>query len=110
MDINEFYEHIFQKQQEALEMPSNKKIAKWAVDLIHLLFPERDSQCFRNAGEVEIAFKNSEAELYDLLTKTKACDDRSEERRVGKECRDRCWPNDEVEKKGSVRKSASTIG
>lgn len=75
MDINEFYEHIFQKQQEALEMPSNKKIAKWAVDLIHLLFPERDSECFRNAGEVEVAFKNSEAELYDLLTKTKACDD-----------------------------------
>lgn len=75
MDIHTFYEHIFEKQQEALEMPSNSKIAQWAVDLIHLLFPERDSKFYKNAAEIKEAFNRSQADLYDLLTKTKACDD-----------------------------------
>lgn len=72
--MEEFYKHIFEKQQEASEMPSNKKIANWAEQLLHLLFPERESESLENVEKVSQAFGRSEEKLYDLLRKTKACD------------------------------------
>lgn len=71
--MQKFYNHIYQKQKEAHEMPSNKKISGWAVNLLHLLFPERDSKSYMTVKDVEEAFHSSEKELFDLLTKTKAC-------------------------------------
>lgn len=71
--MEDFYKHIYQKQIEALQMPSNKRIANWGVRLLHLLFPERDSQNFENVSAVKNAFQDSKSELLELLTLTKAC-------------------------------------
>lgn len=71
--MEDFYTYIFQKQIEVQDMPSNKKIAQWAVALLHLLFPERNSNSFVNVAEVKDAFTESKAELLEILLKTKAC-------------------------------------
>lgn len=71
--MQEFYQHIFQKQQAVQDMPSNKRIGQWAIALLHLLFPERSSSNFSAVADVEAAFKQSELDLYELLLKTKAC-------------------------------------
>ncbi|VTQ04148.1 serine O-acetyltransferase [Sphingobacterium daejeonense] len=71
--MEDFYQHIYQKQQAVQDMPSNKAIAQWAVGLMHLLFPERNSKTFHTVQEIEDAFKQSEADLYLMLFKTKAC-------------------------------------
>jgi len=68
-----FYRNIYQKQLEVQDMPSNKRIAAWAMDLLDLLFPERNSSAFAGVDEVREAFRKSEAELLELLEKTKAC-------------------------------------
>lgn len=70
-----FYEHIFQKQQAVQDMPSNKAIARWAMHLLHLLFPQQQSTAFNTVGEVKSAFDASESAFLELLDKTKACED-----------------------------------
>ncbi len=71
--MKDFYQHIYQKQQAVIDMPSNKAIAHWAVSLLHLLFPEQNSKPVNSIEEIESAFKQSEADLYLLLFKAKAC-------------------------------------
>lgn len=71
--MKEFYEHIFDKQQAVQDMPSNKRIAQWAISLLHLLFPERSSSDFKEVADVKAAFQVAESDLYELLLKTKAC-------------------------------------
>lgn len=73
--LEDFYQHLFEKQIEVQDMPSNDKIAKWASNVLHLLFPERNSQGHKSVEEIKLAFDKSEAELYDMLLKTKACSD-----------------------------------
>ncbi|SDL32067.1 Serine acetyltransferase [Sphingobacterium mizutaii] len=73
MIMEDFYQHIYEKQQAVQDMPSNKAIAHWAIELLHLLFPERNSRTFNTVQEIEAAFKQAEADLYLLLFKTKAC-------------------------------------
>lgn len=72
-DNNSFYNKLFLKHLEAQNMPSNKRIADWAKNILFLLFPERNTNSFSSPEEIEEAFKKSEAELYELLLKTKAC-------------------------------------
>ena len=71
--MQDFYQHLFLKQLEVQDMPSNERIAAWATNLLHLLFPERNSKAFSSVTEVEVAFRQCEAELFELLLKTKAC-------------------------------------
>ncbi len=71
--MEEFYQNIYRKQMEVQDMPSNKRIASWAMNLLYLLFPERNSLSFNSVDEVREAFQHSEAELLELLEKTKAC-------------------------------------
>ncbi|MGJ1205839.1 serine O-acetyltransferase [Sphingobacterium lactis] len=71
--MNEFYKHIYDKQKAVQDMPSNKAIAQWAINVLHLLFPERNSKSFGSVEEIATAFQASETELYDLMLKTKAC-------------------------------------
>jgi len=71
--MEEFYRNIYQKQLEVQDMPGNKRIAAWAMGLLDLLFPERNSSAFAGVDEVRAAFRESEAELLELLEKTKAC-------------------------------------
>lgn len=69
-----FYEHIFKKQRAVQDMPSNKVIARWALDLLHMLFPQQSGN-FKHIQDVEDAFHESESDLMALLDKTKACAD-----------------------------------
>ncbi|MFZ4260870.1 serine O-acetyltransferase [Sphingobacterium sp. HJSM2_6] len=71
--MKDFYQHIYQKQREVQDMPSNKHIAQWATALLHLLFPERNSKTYHSVTDVEAAFLVAEEELFQLLYKTKAC-------------------------------------
>lgn len=71
--MDEFYEQLFQKQLEVQDMPSNERIAEWATNVLHLLFPERNSKGFKSVEEIKLAFEQSEHELFELLLKTKAC-------------------------------------
>lgn len=70
-----FYEYIYRKQRAVQDMPSNRTIARWALDLLHLLFPQRHSTNFSSVDDVRVAFDQSELALYELLDKTKACED-----------------------------------
>lgn len=72
-NMEDFYSHLFQKQLEVQDMPSNKRIAQWSMNLLHLLFPERNSNSYQSVDEIRIAFQQSENELLDLLIRTKAC-------------------------------------
>lgn len=71
--MRDFYQHIFQKQREVQDMPSNTRIANWAMHVLHLLFPEKHSAHFADVQDVQQAFEESEMELLELLQKTKAC-------------------------------------
>ncbi|NGM62288.1 serine acetyltransferase [Sphingobacterium sp. SGG-5] len=71
--MDEFYRHLFLKQLEVQDMPSNKDIAKWAQNVLHLLFPEQNSKGFQSVEEIKLAFEQAENELFELLLKTKAC-------------------------------------
>lgn len=71
--MEEFYKHIYRKQMEVQDMPSNARIADWALHVLHLLFPERQTAHFQHVGDVRKAFEEAEEELLELLMKTKAC-------------------------------------
>lgn len=71
--MEDFYNHIYQKQREVQDMPSNKRIAAWATSLLHLLFPDRSSASLKDVDAVRAAFAASEKVLLELLVKTKAC-------------------------------------
>lgn len=69
----DFYQHILEKYQRVEAIPTNKEIAKWATDLIQLLYPQQKKINFTDATQIEAAFKQSEATLWELLQATKAC-------------------------------------
>ncbi len=73
-NLDDFYNHLYKKQVEVQEMPSNKKISAWAIGIIDMLFPERNSREFHSVAEIQAAFQLAERELEILLNKTKACD------------------------------------
>ncbi len=64
-----FYQDLFNKHIEAQDMPSNKRIAEWAKNILYLLFPERNTSGINSIEQIENAFQQSEAELYELLLK-----------------------------------------
>src|SRR5690606_40278962 len=68
------------KQLEAQDMPSNARIASWAMHVLHLLFPERGALHFDSAEEVRQAFDEARDELLELLQKTEACSHCNNER------------------------------
>ncbi|WP_411274699.1 serine O-acetyltransferase EpsC [Daejeonella sp.] len=70
----DFYRHIFQKQQDADEVPSNKEIARWATDLIRLLFPEQSKRSLISIDDLKSHFEQLEDELTKIMVSTKACD------------------------------------
>lgn len=71
--MEEFYRHIFERQQEAHDMPSNVRIWEWARDVFRLLFPERNAKKLLTIDALKASFKLLENELYDLLTKSRDC-------------------------------------
>ena len=69
----EFFRHIFQKQQDADAVPSNKEIAGWALDVIRLLFPELAKRSLSSVSELQKEFSRLETELLRIMEATKAC-------------------------------------
>jgi len=75
----EFYRHIFNKQNQLEPIPSNKVIADWAVNLLNLVYPERLSFPGYSLSEIGDMFSASQQELLNILHKTKACQECSHE-------------------------------
>ena len=69
----DFYQYIFNKQQKSEAVPSNSEIAKWALRVIRLLFPQQSNQKFTTEEEVANAFAQVERDLLFLLDTTHAC-------------------------------------
>lgn len=72
--MQDFYKHLYEKQLEAQDMPSNTRIWTWARDLFRSLFPERNPKKVSSVEEVIDTFKQSENELLDILKKSRAID------------------------------------
>ena len=71
----DFYEQIFNKQQRLEAVPSNKEITKWALRVIHLLYPEQTRKVFADVAALKAEFALLEQELYHMMEVTKGCDD-----------------------------------
>lgn len=71
--MEEFFQYLFVKHQEARDMPSNVRIWEWSRDVFRLLFPERNSKKFITVDALKASFKILENELYDLILKSKDC-------------------------------------
>lgn len=71
----EFYLHIFNKQNKIEPVPSNQEIADWAINLMNLLYPERLTTPDYSINEIKRLFLKQEKELIRLLNATKACED-----------------------------------
>lgn len=71
----EFYHHIYNKQNQTEALPSNKEIADWAVNLLNLLYPERLTCPQYTLAEIKERFELSERGLLSILGATKACGD-----------------------------------
>lgn len=73
-DKQAFYDHLLHKQQEVIQMPSNKAITKWATDILDILFPEQQSEEYKNANDIEKALNKSEQVLENLMRQSRVCD------------------------------------
>ena len=73
--MQDFYEYLFVKHKEAIDMPRNVRIWEWARDVFRLLFPERNSKKLQSIDALKASFKMLENEFLDLLLKTQDCKD-----------------------------------
>ncbi|SDP99434.1 serine O-acetyltransferase [Mucilaginibacter sp. OK268] len=71
----DFYEQIFNKQQKLEAVPSNKEITRWALQVIHLLYPEQTGKVFADVAALKAEFTLLENELCHMMEVTKGCDD-----------------------------------
>ncbi|WP_353124632.1 serine O-acetyltransferase [Parapedobacter pyrenivorans] len=72
---DEFFKYLHDKQREIADVPPNGEIAAWALRLLDLLFPERQTHPDRNMEQLKAQFAQSEKELVNILNRTKACED-----------------------------------
>ncbi len=79
----DFLKHIFQKQQDADAVPSNREISRWASELIQLLFPEQSKRALSSIQELEKEMHELENELCSIMEATKACHHRDHARLSG---------------------------
>jgi serine O-acetyltransferase len=80
----EFYQQIFNKQQNLEAVPSNKEITKWALQVIHLLYPEQTGKVFADVDALKAEFTLLENELFHIMEVTKACADWDNKKRAGR--------------------------
>lgn len=71
----EFFHRLYSKQREITDVPPNDVIAAWALRLLYLLFPERQTHPDRTIAQLKEQFDQSQTELTNLLDRTKACAD-----------------------------------
>ncbi|MFT4203778.1 MAG: serine acetyltransferase [Chitinophagaceae bacterium] len=76
-DLNDkldFYEHLLKKQNQVLEMPSNKRIAGWALSILEMLFPQQKTADFSTIKGIELTFHKAERELEDIMRHSEICE------------------------------------
>ncbi len=71
----EFFHELYDKQLEIADVPPNATIAAWALRLLDLVFPERQTHPNRTVNQLKDQFAQSEQELIGILNRTKACAD-----------------------------------
>jgi len=69
-----FFQRLYDKQREIADVPPNGVIAEWALHLLDLLFPERQTHPNRDVNQLRAQFVQSEADLLSILNRTKACE------------------------------------
>jgi len=69
----EFFQQLFNKQQQVEAVPSNDVISSWASSVICLLYPEQSTCAFSSPDMIEAEFLKLEQELTLILEATKAC-------------------------------------
>jgi len=70
-----FYNHIYQRQQSTEAVPPNEVIAEWITELFALIFPERAEAMNSSAKDVEAVFNRLERQLVSIMNATRACSD-----------------------------------
>lgn len=70
-----FYTHIYQRQQATEAVPPNGEIAAWITHLLALIFPERAEVMNSSANDVEAVFIRLEKQLVGIMNATRACSD-----------------------------------
>ncbi len=70
----EFLQQLYNKQREIVDVPPNGVIAAWALHLLDLLFPERQTHPDRDLAQLSLQFTQSETDLLGILDRTKACE------------------------------------
>lgn len=71
----QFYQHIFEKQQHIEAVPPNEIIASWAVKVLRLLYPEQSKRHYTSRSHIREEFAALEQNLLVILNATKACKD-----------------------------------
>ncbi|RCH55055.1 serine acetyltransferase [Mucilaginibacter hurinus] len=69
----DFYNELFNKQQNQEAIPSNDEIADWALAVIHLLYPERAGHIYHSVEELKNKFRLLQDKLCAIMRATKAC-------------------------------------
>ncbi|WP_345952002.1 MULTISPECIES: serine O-acetyltransferase EpsC [unclassified Mucilaginibacter] len=62
-----FYQHLFEKQQNSNGIPANTAIAAWALSVIHLLYPEQSKKLFATSQELKLQAYNLQQELSQII-------------------------------------------
>lgn len=74
--MHTFFEKLLQKRSCIEDLPSNKVISDWAINLLTLLYPETNpSAKLHNINEIEARFHYSKTELITLLKASSACNE-----------------------------------
>ncbi|WP_017258919.1 serine O-acetyltransferase EpsC [Pedobacter arcticus] len=71
----DFITALYKRQQSAQAIPANEEIAKWALSIIGLLFPELSDKIYNSEEEISKEFDLLQVELNNLLDATQACKD-----------------------------------
>ncbi|WP_262249180.1 serine O-acetyltransferase [Parapedobacter soli] len=69
-----FFQQLYERQRGIADVPPNGVIAAWALHLLDLLFPERQTHPDRDVDELKAQFRQSEADLLEILDRTKVCE------------------------------------
>lgn len=71
----DFIQTLYNRQQSAQAIPANEEIAKWALSIIGLLFPEISDKIHGSVDEIKDEFDALKLQLNNLLDATQACKD-----------------------------------
>lgn len=68
-----FYQTLFEQQQQAEAVPSNKEITGWAERLICVLYPQLSTCALRSEEAIRQVFDELQSELVNILNAATVC-------------------------------------